>query len=88
MEKWGTQLGQLWKTKNGPHRVIGGDCTDETVVGRLFESATAARYFRMLASDPSYGISYAKKMNFLTRLTAEIEFKGRLSMIKIRMLRH
>lgn len=67
MKKWGTQLGQLWKTKSGQHRVISGDCTDERVVGRLFESGTQA-HFRMLASDPPYGISYSAKNEFLNAL--------------------
>ena len=66
MEKWGTQLGQLWKTKNGRHRVICGDCTDEPVVGRLFEDPSPR--IRMLVSDPAYGISYSAKNKFLNAI--------------------
>jgi DNA modification methylase len=65
MKKWCTQLDQLWKI--GPHHVVSGDCTDETVVRRLFESATPAR-FRMLACDPPYGVSYSAKNDFLNAL--------------------
>ena len=64
-EKWSTQPGQLWKI--GSHRVISGDCTDETVVRRLFDSTNPAR-FRMLASDPPYGVSYSAKNEFLNAL--------------------
>lgn len=65
MEKWGTQPGQLWSI--GPHRAICGDSADETVIRRLFESTTPAR-FRMLASDPPYGASYSAKNEFLNAL--------------------
>jgi len=65
-EKWGTQPDQLWKTKIGQHRVIGGDCTNDAVLGRLFENPSSR--IRMLASDPPYGISYSAKNEFLNAL--------------------
>ena len=65
MKKWGTLPGQLWKI--GPHRAISGDCANETVVQRLFESAAPAR-LRMLVSDPPYGVSYSAKNEFLNAL--------------------
>lgn len=64
MKKWSTQPGQPWKI--GPHRAISGDCTDETVVRRLFESATPAR-FRMTC-DPPCGVAYSAKNEFLNAL--------------------
>lgn len=64
MKKWSTQPGQLWEI--GPHRAISGDCTDETVVRRLFESATPAR-FRMTC-DPPCGVAYSAKNEFLNAL--------------------
>ena len=64
MKKWSTQPGRLWEI--GPHRAISGDCTDETVVRRLFESATPAR-FRMTC-DPPCGVAYSAKNEFLNAL--------------------
>jgi len=64
-KKWGTQTGQLWQI--GAHQIICGDCTDATKVERLFQDVGSAR-FRMIATDPPYGVSYAAKNEFLNAL--------------------
>lgn len=56
-EKWGVELGQLWripsKTADGEHWIICGDCTDAAVVERVMGGADGT-----LVSDPPYGIGY------------------------------
>jgi hypothetical protein len=47
MEKWGSEVGQLWRI--GPHRIICGDCADTTIVDHLFEEVDSAR-FRMVTT--------------------------------------
>lgn len=60
MQKWGTELGQVWEidsaTAGGVHRIICGDCTDKAVVERLMGSDKAT----MLLTDPPYGINRDK----------------------------
>jgi len=57
-EKWGVELGQLWKL--GEHRLICGDCTDKAVVDRVMGGERADMVF----TDPPYGMDletdYAK----------------------------
>lgn len=48
-EKWGVELGQLWKL--GEHRLICGDCTDRAVVERVMENDRADLVF----TSPPYG---------------------------------
>ena len=50
-EKWGVELGQLWKL--GEHRLICGDCTDKAVVERVMGEDKA----EMVWTDPPYGMS-------------------------------
>jgi len=51
-KEWGTELGQMWQC--GEHRVICGDCTDNTIVSRLMEGDKADMVF----TDPPYNIDY------------------------------
>jgi DNA modification methylase len=51
-EKWGVELGQLWKL--GEHRIICGDCTDKAVVERVMGGEKADMVF----TDPPYNIGY------------------------------
>ena len=51
-EKWGVELGQLWKL--GEHRLICGDCTDKAVVDRVMGEEKADMVF----ADPPYNIGY------------------------------
>jgi len=60
--KWGTEAGQLWQA--GLHQLICGDCRDPDIVGRLFEQG---QKFRVLGSDPPYGVDYAGKNELLNR---------------------
>ena len=50
-EKWGVELGQLWKL--GEHRIICGDCTDKAVVDRVMQGEKADMVF----TDPPYGMN-------------------------------
>ena len=63
MAKWATQTGQVWQI--GPHRVVCGDCRDETVVGRLWPKGGPR--LRMVWTDPPYGVDYAAKNAYLNR---------------------
>ncbi len=49
-EKWGTELGQLWRL--GEHRLICGDCTDKAVVERVMGGDKA----KAGVIDPPYGV--------------------------------
>jgi DNA modification methylase len=60
-KKWGTQLGQLWQI--GPHRLLCGDCRLSRDVGRLWGDGG----FRMVWTDPPYGVNYAAKNQYLNR---------------------
>jgi hypothetical protein len=55
--KWRTERGQRWQC--GPHRLICGDSTDQTVLARLYGD-TALRA-RMLFLDVPYGVNYGAK---------------------------
>jgi DNA modification methylase len=48
----------VWKIEQ--HRIICGDCTDETVTARLWSNGKARR-LRLIWTDPPYGVSYADK---------------------------
>ncbi len=50
-EKWGVELGQLWKL--GEHRLICGDCTDKAVMDALMQGESAGA----VITDPPYGIN-------------------------------
>ena len=50
-KKWGVKTGQMWQL--GEHRIICGDCTDETVVERLMGGELG---IKLLVADPPYGI--------------------------------
>jgi len=56
-EKWGVELGQLWKL--GEHRLICGDCTDRAVVERMMGGERA----RLVWTDPPYGVNYGAKLD-------------------------
>ena len=58
-EKWGVEVGQLWRL--GEHRLICGDCTDADVVARVMGEDKA----RMVWTDPPYGVSYGAKNRYL-----------------------
>ena len=60
--KYGTASGQLWQV--GPHRIVCGDSRDPQTVGRLWDTG---QKFRMIRSDPPYGIDYAAKNKVLNR---------------------
>jgi DNA modification methylase len=62
-EKWQTEMGQIWQI--GPHRILCGDCTDEAALGRLWIQEKSLA--RLIWTDPPYGVSYAKKNQFLNR---------------------
>lgn len=58
-QKWGVELGQLWKM--GEHRLICGDCTDRAVVERVMGGEKAEFCF----TDPPYnvGVKYTDATN-------------------------
>ena len=62
--KWGTASEQLWKV--GPHLIICGDSTQKAVVAKLWGDGGLP--FRMIWTDPPYGVSYADKNEFLNAL--------------------
>jgi DNA modification methylase len=49
-EEWGTAAGQVWTL--GKHRLICGDCTDDSVLQRLLQGQTPD----ILINDPPYGM--------------------------------
>lgn len=55
--KWHTELGQVWGCER--HRLICGDCTDPTVLARLWGDTDLR--MRMLFADLPYGVDYGKK---------------------------
>jgi DNA modification methylase len=61
--KWGTETGQLWRI--GAHRVLCGDCRDESAVRRLW--GHNGPRLRMIWTDPPYGVDYAGKNAYLNR---------------------
>jgi DNA modification methylase len=62
MAKWGTRAGQLWQA--GPHRLLCADCRELTEISRLW---TDGARFRVLWTDPPYGVNYAAKNELLNR---------------------
>jgi hypothetical protein len=54
--KWGTETGQIWQI--GPCRLLCGDCREKPEVGRLWRDGER---FRMIWTDPPYGVSYGAK---------------------------
>ncbi len=61
--KWGTERGQIWQI--GEHRIVCGDCRDQAAVGRLW--ADNGQRWRMIWTDPPYGVDYAAKNAYLNR---------------------
>ena len=61
--KWETRYGQLYRI--GSQWLICGDSTEPAVVSRVF--AAADSHFRMVWTDPPYGINYASKNEYLNR---------------------
>jgi hypothetical protein len=61
--KWRTVPGQSWQC--GPHKLICGDSTDQTVVARLFRDASLR--VRMLFADIPYGVHYEEKAKWTNR---------------------
>jgi hypothetical protein len=61
--KYGTARGQVWAI--GAHRIVCGNSTDEAHVGRLW--ADGGPKFRMIWTDPPYGVDYAGKNAYLNR---------------------
>ncbi len=57
-DKWGVELGQMWRlpsrTGGQEHRLICGDCTDGAVVERVMGGGTASACL----TDPPYGVKY------------------------------
>lgn len=60
-EKWGTHLGQLWQI--GPHRLLCGDSRERRNLERLH----GGEAFRLIVTDPPYGVNYAAKNAYLNR---------------------
>jgi DNA modification methylase len=60
-KKWKTEEGQIWEA--GPHRVMSGNSTDAAVVSRLWLGVK--QLFRMIWSDPPFGVNYGDKTNWL-----------------------
>ena len=58
-EKWGTQPGQLWQA--GPHRLVCGDSRERHNLERLYSGEA----FRLIVTDPPYGVNYAAKNAYL-----------------------
>ena len=67
------KLGDLWQL--GEHRLLCGDCTDESNIERLMNGEKADMVF----TDPPYGVSYEKKCGEIakqckSRRTSKINF--------------
>jgi DNA modification methylase len=60
--KWATQPGQLWQI--GPNRLLCADCREKADVARLWRDGER---FRMVWTDPPYGVDYAGKNKYLNR---------------------
>lgn len=58
-EKWGVEVGQLWRlpsrTPGREHRLICGDCTDAAVAGRVM----GGEGISLILTDPPYNIGYS-----------------------------
>jgi hypothetical protein len=62
-KKWHTALGQIWRILS--HRIICADCTEQDAVSRLWRDTE--RRFRMIWSDPPWGVSYGAKTEWMQR---------------------
>jgi hypothetical protein len=60
--KWHTGTGQVWIA--GPHRIVCGNCTDQQTVARLWSGGP---FWRMIWTDPPYGVSYGEKTKWNNR---------------------
>jgi DNA modification methylase len=60
-EKWGTERGQQWQV--GPHRLRCGDSRERHDLERLH----GGEAFRLIVTDPPYGVNYAAKNAYLNR---------------------
>jgi hypothetical protein len=65
--KWRTELGQVWQI--GLHRLVCGNCTNTAVIARLW--CDGGFRFRLLWTDPPYGVSYAAKTAWMERHGAQ-----------------
>jgi hypothetical protein len=61
-KKWGTKLGQVWQI--GRHWILCGDSRNEAEIALLWHNAPK---FRMVWTDPPYGVDYAGKYEYLNR---------------------
>jgi hypothetical protein len=74
-ETWGVESGQVWQA--GAHRIICGDSRERRNLEKL-----GADPFRLIVSDPPYGVNYAAKNKYLnssdrgTRIQKPIENDG------------
>jgi len=60
-EKWDTHPGQLWQI--GAHRLLCGDSREHRNLERLHSGEA----FRLIVTDPPYGVNYAAKNAYLNR---------------------
>jgi hypothetical protein len=60
-EKWSTRRGQLWQI--GPHRLLCEDSREHRNLERLHSGEA----FRLIVTDPPYGVNYAAKNAYLNR---------------------
>jgi hypothetical protein len=65
--KWGTKRGQIWETLG--HRIMCADCTEQNAVARLWRDT--GRRFRMIWTDPPYGVNYGAKTAWMQRHRAQ-----------------
>jgi DNA modification methylase len=57
--KWKTEQGQIWEA--GPHQIYCGDCRKVPYI--FFDG----KRFRLIWTDPPYGVAYASKNQFLNK---------------------
>lgn len=67
--KWKTAARQLWQA--GPHRLVSGDSTDPRTIAFLWRGV--AQRFRMIWSDPPWGVAYGEKTRWMARHGAQRE---------------
>jgi DNA modification methylase len=59
---WGVEAGQVWQAER--HRIVCGDSRER----RTLEKLTTDTYvFRLIVTDPPYGVNYAAKNKYLNR---------------------
>lgn len=61
--KWETETGRVWQA--GEHHIGCGDCTLDDFVAHVCR--LSGRRFRMINTDPPYGVHYANKNAYLNR---------------------